>query len=110
VLLQPPPLGAVSRRLVARLRERGAVLVAVGGAVGAFESESTLTVTQSSWQGLGDGHGHLRTRRLTIEAVGRRAAVRARRVTIEIPGLRSVALAAERVDEVSDAHAVSRVS
>ncbi|WP_216699775.1 hypothetical protein [Arthrobacter sp. H5] len=52
-------------RLRARLRQRGAALIAVGPWP---QSEATLSVTGSSWEGLGAGTGHLRTRRMRVSA------------------------------------------
>lgn len=71
----------VAHRLTARARERGSTLVALGG----WESADVrLTVASSAWAGLGDGHGHLRARRLDVEAGGRGAASRPRRVEVEV--------------------------
>jgi hypothetical protein len=85
VLIQPPRLAApVARRLTARVRERGAVLIVVGES-SAFEPEVRLTVVDERWDGLGVGYGHLRARRLTVEATGRRAASRPRRCVLQFP-------------------------
>jgi hypothetical protein len=97
VLVRPPPgLGAVraadARRLAARARERGSVLVRLdggGGVQGGAWPEAadvTLTVTVTTWEGLGDGHGHLRARRAVVEAGGRRGAARPRRAELWLPG------------------------
>lgn len=103
VLVPVPPAtrAAEVRRLVARARERGTVLVQLtpfgpSGPVGrrgpsarddlAPEADIRLAVTASRWQGLGDGAGHLRARRLTIETAGRRRAARSRRVDLWLPG------------------------
>jgi hypothetical protein len=53
-------------RLMARLRQRGAALVTMGPWP---QSEATLSVTGSNWQGLGTGTGHLRNRRMRITAL-----------------------------------------
>jgi hypothetical protein len=74
-----------ARRLVARVRERGSVLVGVGGDLPGQRSSLRLTVTASSWQGLGQGAGHLRGRRVTVEAGGRGDAARARRAELWLP-------------------------
>jgi hypothetical protein len=78
------------RRLTARLRERGAVLVPVLGhgrpvPLG-LETEACLTITAAEWDGVGDGHGHLRARRVTATATGRGAAARGRQVDLWLPG------------------------
>jgi hypothetical protein len=87
VLLRPP--GRVrpveSRRLVARAREKGTVLVVLGG--GWPESPDLhLTVARSDWSGLGDGHGYLQARRMEVVLTGRRAAARERRCSLWLPG------------------------
>ena len=71
-----------NRRLEARARERGAVLVVAGDWPGA---DVRLSVTRSEWDGLGDGHGHLRRHRLEVVASGRRAAARERRAEVWLP-------------------------
>jgi len=50
------------------------------------------------WQGLGDGHGHLQARRLTVEATGRRRSAQPRRAELWLPDPDGhiVALASER--------------
>jgi hypothetical protein len=80
------------RRLAARARERGSVLVPVTGPAGRFAGswpeapELRLGVTAAHWDGLGWGHGHLRSRRVTVEATGRRGLARPRRVELLLPG------------------------
>ncbi len=84
---------ADARRLAARARERGTVLVQVAPrgarqrpAQGAgLEVDLRLAVTEVEWQGLGQGHGHLRSRRVVVEATGRRRAARARRAELWLP-------------------------
>ncbi len=75
-----------ARRLVARVRERGSVLVAVGGDLPGERSPLRLTVTSSTWQGLGEGWGHLRGRRVAVEAEGRGEAAHGRRAELWLPG------------------------
>jgi hypothetical protein len=94
LLLLRPPLpvrGADARRLAARVRERGVVMVVLEGGnssrLGWPESpDFKLTVTRSAWDGLGAGYGHLRARRVDIMLTGRRAAARERRRTLWLPG------------------------
>lgn len=74
-----------ARRLTARTRERGAVLMQVGGTTWPTRAETTLTVTASDWEGLGVGHGHLRARRVTVVGGGRREAARPRQVDLWLP-------------------------
>lgn len=77
------------RRLAARTRERGAVLVQVGpnsSTAGWSEgADVTLEVTEARWEGLADGHGHLRSRRVTVVGGGRREASRPRRSELWLP-------------------------
>ena len=56
------------RRLAARARERGTVLVSAGPWTGAHVA---LTVTRASWSGLGAGDGRLRSRSLAVARSGR---------------------------------------
>lgn len=76
------------RRLAARLRERGSVLVRVAGGrdTGAAAADLRLRVVAAGWEGLGSGHGHLQGRRVRIELEGRGAAGRPRRADLWLPG------------------------
>jgi hypothetical protein len=81
---------ADGRRLAARARERGAVLVQVGAsrstsATWPEGADVSLTVVDAAWEGLGEGHGHLRARRVTVEGGGRRDASRPRRAELWLP-------------------------
>ncbi|MGB3411539.1 MAG: hypothetical protein WBA45_10100 [Microthrixaceae bacterium] len=86
---------AEARRLAVRARERGSVLVLLGGRIaGVGEirrnwpevADVELTVLDSEWVGTGQGSGHLRRRRLTVEVGGRRGLSRARHVEMLLPG------------------------
>ena len=70
VLVRPPltPSDGTVARLMARLRERGTTLIVLGDWPG---TEARLQVRRSEWGGLGDGHGHLTTRRLEVEVASR---------------------------------------
>lgn len=70
------------RRLSARARERGAVLLSCAPWSGA---NLVLTVEATSWAGLGKGHGRLRERRLTVACGGRGAAARGWRAEVTLP-------------------------
>ena len=86
VVVRPPGRVRSSqvRRLAARARERGAVLVPL---CPEWEgADVRLTVVRSEWQGPGQGHGHLRARRLEVRAQGRGAAARPRQVGLWLPG------------------------
>lgn len=70
------------RRLAARARERGAVLVSTGPWPGA---QVVLTAERSRWEGLGHGSGRLRSRRLTVTRTGRGSAGRRRDAEVLLP-------------------------
>lgn len=93
--LERAPSTTEVRRLQARARERGAVLVVVGGTRGAVgparrrwpdAADVQLSVVRSEWSGLGDGWGSLRSRRVTVEIGGRRGLAANRRVDLWLPG------------------------
>lgn len=94
---------ADARRLVARAREGGAVLLVVGGWEGAdvrlsvagagsgpsgqsgWSGWSGQWDRQCQWWGLGAGHGHLQARLVEVVAEGRGAASRPRRRRLWLP-------------------------
>ena len=86
VLARPPSRvrPADARRLTARVRERGAVLVVAGGGW-PEPAEVRLEVVSSTWEGIGQGHGRLLGRRVEVVAGGRGAAARERRVPLWLP-------------------------
>jgi hypothetical protein len=73
-----------ARRLAAKARDRGAVLITTGGS-GLFAADVRLSVASAAWKGVGNGHGHLRARRMDVVATGRGAAARERRVSLWLP-------------------------
>src|SRR5215216_2758058 len=80
----PPGLpSAQIRRLIARARERGAVLVPLGP--WPEPADLRLAVTASAWHGLGQGHGSLHSRVAEVVATGRGAATRERRTLLWLP-------------------------
>jgi hypothetical protein len=86
VLVRPPAhlkMGD-ARRLIARARERGAVLVVAGR----WDERADVRLSASvvGWDGLGNGHGHLTARRVAVTAEGRGAATRPRRAELWLPG------------------------
>lgn len=105
VLARPPSDGggvrpADARRLTARARERGSVLVVGGGPRGWPEpAEVELAVASAAWEGVGRGHGRLRARRLEVVAGGRGAAARPRRVSLWLPHPDGGVRAGEVVDD-----------
>ena len=63
----------MARRLSARARHRGAVLLAFGAWPGA---DVELACRREAWTGPEGGYGHLRERRVLVRARGRGAAAR----------------------------------
>lgn len=118
VVLAGPPAGAGvraadARRLTARVRERGAVLVVAGA--WSEPAEVRLALASTSWDGLGQGHGRLRGRRVEVVAGGRGAAAQERRVALWMPhpdgGVRAAEpIAGEEVVGERRAHARRVVS
>jgi len=92
VLLRPPGRASPSdaRKLTARARERGAVLVVLGD--WASPADMHLRVVAGDWRGLEDGPGYLAGRDVEVEAGGRGAASRPRRghMTFGAPPVTSV--------------------
>lgn len=74
-----------ARRLAGRTREQGAVLVQVGSQAWSEGADVTLAVERTEWEGLADGHGHLRARRVSVVGGGRREAARPRRTELWLP-------------------------
>ncbi|ACZ30470.1 conserved hypothetical protein [Xylanimonas cellulosilytica DSM 15894] len=75
-------LGADRRRLAARARERGAVLMTTTPWPGAHV---TLDVRGGSWWGVERGAGWLRRRVLRVRRTGRGAAAQPLELTVEVP-------------------------
>lgn len=86
VVLAPPRnvRAADARRLSARARERGSVLLVVGGRW-PEGPDVRLQPVAATWTGIGDGHGALASRQLDVVAGGRGAAARQRRVRVALP-------------------------
>ncbi len=76
---------AEARRLSARLRERGSVLVCTNGRWPSG-ADVQLEVMESEWSGLGCGHGVLQSRRVTVSGGGRGASARPRSADLLLPG------------------------
>lgn len=70
------PTGTVSdaeaSRFMARLRDRGATLIVQGVWP---QAEAALQVTGARWSGLGEGHGYLSSREVTVSVQSRRSPV-----------------------------------
>ncbi|GAA3648398.1 hypothetical protein [Microbacterium marinilacus] len=69
-------------RIGAKLRDRGGVLLVQGRWP---QAEATLRLHDAAWSGLGQGHGLLAVREVTVTAVGRRFPV-PRSVRVQLPG------------------------
>jgi hypothetical protein len=85
VVLARPPAGAspaILRRLAARARERGMVLVPLGNWP---EADLHLELVRSIWLGLEQGHGRLQARQALVKVTGRGAAAAGRRAWLWLP-------------------------
>ncbi|MCW2829458.1 MAG: hypothetical protein JWP31_150 [Aeromicrobium sp.] len=79
-------------RVAARLRQRGAILIAQGDWP---RCEARLTMRDVEWVGVGQGHGHLQARRATVEV--RRGTAPARSGRLWLP---DASQAIRRADDV----------
>jgi hypothetical protein len=92
------------RRLGARARERGAVLIVLGSAW-PERTDLRLTVATPRWRGVGQGCGHLQARQVEVVATGRGAASRRRSTLLWLPGERGQVEAVEAIEAVGGATA-----
>lgn len=74
-----------ARRLAARARERGTVLVVVDARAGWPIGPDVVVEASGRWSGLGMGHGRLRARRVSVTTSGRRAAARPQSFELWLP-------------------------
>jgi hypothetical protein len=94
VLVKPPApaqgrirLGdAAASKLASRLRQREAVLVSLGDGEPWPRTDARLTVTASTWAGIGAGFGHLTARQVTVSSASRSWAGRAKSRRLWLPG------------------------
>ena len=86
VVLVPPrhARSAAARTIVARARDRGAVVLVVEELPG-LPAELELAVEAARWHGLAEGAGRLQSRRVTVVARGRGPAVRPVRQELWLP-------------------------
>ena len=75
------PDSAVAR-LQARIRQRGATLIVLGDWP---QSEATLRLSESSWSGIGVGHGYLAGRQASVSVTARAGSGRPRRARLWLP-------------------------
>ncbi|MEU9017874.1 hypothetical protein [Actinomadura sp. NPDC048394] len=88
VLLCPPerPGAAAVRRLSALARKHGCVLALTGPFARDWPGvRLRLRLDGAAWEGVGDGHGRLRGRRVRVVAEGRDAPGRGRRADLWLP-------------------------
>jgi len=75
---------ALVRKVQQRMQARGAVVVTIGDTE-TWPGDVTIRAHRARWEGVADGHGCLRARRVELEASGRRVP-RARRTELWLPG------------------------
>lgn len=81
----PSATGAAAvRRVQQRMQARGAVVVTISDN-GTWHGDVTIRAHRARWEGVADGHGFLRARRVELEATGRRVP-RPRRAELWLPG------------------------
>jgi hypothetical protein len=85
------PSATHARKLEARARERGSVLLVLGEDWPGT-ADARLRLGPSRWGGLGDGHGYLARRQLEVVAGGRGAASRSRQAVLRLQGHRGTGL------------------
>ena len=96
----------VAERLGARLRKRSAALVAQERSAGDWpRAEVGLTTREPAWSGIGEGHGHLRARRLLVEA--RRGSAPPRRGALWFPAADQTYRRADPVAAVAEVEVAS---
>jgi hypothetical protein len=89
------------RRLAARARERGAVLIVLSTRFAwPSEPDVSLRSTPRRWHGVGQGHGRLMARSVRVSAEGRRAAARQRSVELWLPSADGTVSADDTADVV----------
>jgi hypothetical protein len=86
VVTKPPRVASEGNlaRLSARLRQRGSTLIVVGSHSVWPQSEALLSLSESRWSGIGDGHGHLTARQVTV-TVSTRSGGRPRSARMWLP-------------------------
>jgi Zn-dependent alcohol dehydrogenase len=111
VVVQPTvAVGAMTaKRLAARARERGTVMIIVSGPERRrwpMPPDVVLRVLDRSWEGLGHGHGYLRARWVVVEATGRGRLSRPRQARVWLPAIDG-ALAVDAMTDISDIAAIA---
>jgi hypothetical protein len=95
VVTRPPRRAsdASVSRLTARLRQRGSTLLVLGPWP---QSEAMLSLSESSWSGIGQGNGHLSARQVTVTVTGRAGRPRSARLWLPDPHEQFRAVAVQR--------------
>ncbi len=114
VLVKPPAPAqgrirvgdAAASKLASRLRQREAVLVSLGDGTAREpwpRTDARLTVTASTWAGIGAGFGHLTARQVTVSSAARswEGRAKSRRLWLPGPDQRLEAVVARLGDETS---------
>ena len=100
IVLRPPARvpHAAARRLMARAQDRRVALVVVTDAAERWPiaPELLLSVTTSTWQGIGLGDGRLSSRLVEVEVTGRRSATRPATFDVWLPSPGGAVRVAER--------------
>ena len=92
---------AAAARLSARIRQRGSTLLVLGEWP---QSEAVLSLSESRWSGIGNGHGYLAARQATVTVSARGGRLRSGRLWLPDPEQRS------RTIEASELPALRRVA
>jgi hypothetical protein len=101
VVTRPPRRASDSSvaRLAARLRQRGATMLVLGPWP---QTEAMLSLSNGQWHGIGDGHGHLSAREVTV-TVTDRVSGRPRSARLWLPDGARAVRPAGRIPRVRDA-------
>ena len=103
---QHAPSAQDARRLVARARERGSVVMFISGeSLGAARharpwpsvADVELSVVHAEWFGIGQGTGRLRQRHISLDVTGRRGLSRSQRLELWLPDISGAVAAAEHI-------------
>ncbi|MCU1535052.1 MAG: hypothetical protein JWR53_1533 [Glaciihabitans sp.] len=103
VVTRPPKRASDSSlaRLTARLRQRGSVLLVLGPWP---QSEAMLSLSESEWSGIGQGHGTLSARQVTV-TVSTRLGGRPRSARLDLDFARSPADIAQSPADIARSQA-----
>ena len=74
-----------ARQLTARTRERGSVLVRIKGPAWPDAADVRFDVSSPEWSGLGQGHGHLQMRQVSVQVAGRRVHPQSKKHDLLLP-------------------------